>query len=95
MARAEELRKRARAQSRPATRRPPPQARAQTSARAVPYIIIRGDTMADIARRFGMTTQEMAKYDGATGVPNIARLRSRNIHVLSPGEVILVPKKGN
>ena len=51
--------------------------------------------MADIARKFGITTQEMAKYDGGTGVPNIARLRSKNIHTLLPGEVILVPKKGN
>jgi len=77
--------------------RPPAgsRARAQTNPRAVPYTIVRGDTMADIGRRFGMTTQEITKYDGGTGVPNLARIRSRNVHVLSPGEVILVPRKGN
>lgn len=91
-AKAEELRKRG--------VRPPPAARlaapaTKSNVRAVPYTIVRGDTMADIGRRFGMTTQEMAKYDGGTGVPNLARIRSRNIHVLSPGEVVLVPRKGN
>ncbi len=94
MARAKELRKHARTQSRPTIKRPPPKAQ-KPNARAVPYVILRGDTMADIARKFGITTQEMAKYDGGTGVPNIARLRSKNIHTLLPGEVILVPKKGN
>lgn len=87
-AKAAELRKRG-------VRPPAPLTRAQrASARAVPYTIVRGDTMADIGRRFGMTTQEIAKYDGGTGVSNIARLRSRNIHSLMPGEVILVPRKG-
>ncbi len=91
-ARAEELRKRARAKSRPvAAKRPAPRTQRSVT-RAVPYIIVRGDTMADIGRRFGMTTQEIAKYDGGTGVPNIARIRSRNTHVLMPGEVILVPR---
>lgn len=77
--------------------RPPPAARAQarSNTRAVPYTVMRGDTMADIGRRFGMTTQEIAKYDGGTGVPNLARIRSKNVHALSPGEVILVPRRGN
>jgi len=74
--------------------KPPTLRAAQGSTRAVPYTIMRGDTMADIGRRFGMTTQEIAKYDGGSGVPNLARIRSRNIHVLSPGEIILVPRKG-
>jgi hypothetical protein len=40
-----------------------------------------------------MTAKELVKYDGGTGVPNIARLRSRNAHVVHPGEVILVPRR--
>lgn len=89
-AKAAELRKRGVRPTAPA----PMRSQARPNARAVPYTIVRGDTMADIGRRFGMTTQEIAKYDGGTGVPNLARIRSRNIHVLSPGEVILVPRKG-
>jgi hypothetical protein len=40
-----------------------------------------------------MTAKELARYDGGTGVPNIMRLRSRNAHVVHPGEVILVPRR--
>jgi len=104
-AKAEELRKAAAAQGTAARDaelrkrgvRPPAgsHAQARTNPRAVPYTIVRGDTMADIGRRFGMTTQEIAKYDGGTGVANLARIRSRNVHALSPGEVILVPRRGN
>ncbi len=90
-AKVEELKKRG---VRPPAAKPPPPRAQRANVRAVPYTIVRGDTMADIGRRFGMTTQEIAKYDGGTGVSNLARIRSRNIHVLSPGEVILVPKGG-
>jgi LysM repeat protein len=57
------------------------------------YTILRGDTISSVALRFGMTAKELAKYDGGTGVPNIMRLRSRNVHVVHPGEVILVPRR--
>jgi len=73
-------------------KRPHPPGRA--SSRVAPYTVIRGDTMADIARRFGMTAKELVKFDGGTGIPNIARLRSKNAHIIHPGEVILVPRKG-
>ena len=74
----------------PVRKAPPP---GRASARAAAYTIVRGDTMAGIARRFGMTAKELVKYDGGTGVPNIMRLRSRNAHVIEPGETILVPRK--
>ena len=72
-------------------RRPPPAAR--SGARVAPYTVVRGDTMASIAQRFGLTVKELVKFDGGTGIANIARLRSRNAHIIHPGEVILVPRK--
>jgi LysM repeat protein len=77
--------------------RPPqarPRAAAPGSARAAAYTVLRGDTISDIALRHGMTAKDLVKYDGGTGVPNIMRLRSRNAHVVHPGEVILVPRRG-
>jgi len=63
-------------------------------AKATTYAIVRGDTIASIASKFSMTTGELLRFDGGTGRPNLARLRSRNAHVIAPGEVILVPRIG-
>lgn len=71
-------------------RRPSPQ---RVMAKATTYTIVRGDTLAFIASKFGMTTGDLLRFDGGTGRPNLARLRSRNAHIIEPGEVILVPRK--
>lgn len=73
-----------------ADRRPAPQ---RAMAKATTYTIVRGDTLAFIASKFGMTTGDLLRFDGGTGRPNLARLRSRNAHIIEPGEVILVPRK--
>ena len=50
--------------------------------------------MAAIAERNGMALKELLKFDGGTGLANLARLRSRNANVIRPGEMILIPGTG-
>lgn len=81
---------------------PPPQAKPPQQRRVVrgrvispvnakPYIVKAGDTMAAIAQRNGMSLKELLKFDGSTGLANLARLRSRNANIVKPGEMILIP----
>ena len=81
---------------------PPPQAkppqqrrvvrgRAARPVNAKPYVVKAGDTMVAIAERNGMSLKELLKFDGGTGLANLARLRSRNANIVKPGEMILIP----
>lgn len=47
--------------------------------------------MAAIAKRNSMELKELLKFDGGTGLANLARLRSRNANIVKPGEMILIP----
>ena len=81
----------------PPQAKPPPQQRRVVRGRvaspvnAKPYIVKTGDTMAAIAERNGMALKELLKFDGGTGIANLARLRSRNANIVKPGETILIP----
>ena len=55
------------------------------------YTIVRNDTLSAIATRYGMTWQALYNYDGGSGTPNSARLRSGDPNLIYPGESILVP----
>lgn len=68
-----------------------PRASRAKSAQAFPYTVMRGDSMASIAKKFGMDLRDLVRFDGGTGVANLSRLRSRNARAIRPGEIILIP----
>lgn len=57
------------------------------------YIIIEGDTLSGIAKRFSLSWQQLYQFKGETKIANSERLRSGSPDRIYPGEKIIVPNK--
>ncbi len=57
----------------------------------IEYIIRKGDSLSKIGARFGVHYKKLYRTKGPDGITNQKRLRSGNINLIYPGELIYVP----